>query len=417
MRPRQTLRRGESYRSSRDALALAFSPSENSSRTTDQHQDARGECHDHTLPISSSSRAHRRMIQRHRGIDVHAVDTRFVSYVDECSAPPRVQYMQQRDRASQSKKATASGPQQRDSLDEILESDEYNLPRRRRVKRAPSGQTQHGELLVFVRVFVSVIVISAILCIFVACLFWILYNLSSYASLLASLFNNDSSRGNAHLDASFVQNVEDIRRILELARTQYDALARDNVILHSVRTEEDLGLFELIPHPGNPSMHISVPRFYASVTVNGGDSPSTNKNFREFTNGKLLTPDLASIISQSISANEENDPSQRTIFVSLLSNNDQYCPSTVTNILNSASNPERIRIAIVDRTDSASADYTPCDEPMQPCDSDPEQVLCKFITNIDVYELRSDLDAGAIFSHHIANRMVSHLLLRLLFVY
>ncbi|KAL3795044.1 hypothetical protein HJC23_006365 [Cyclotella cryptica] len=312
--------------------------------------------------------------------------------------------MQQQRGASKSKKAT-SIPQHRDSLDEILDSDDNNLRRRRRVKRAPSGQTQHGELLVFIRVFVSVILLSAIICIVVAFLFWMLYNISTYISFLGLFTNNDTSSGTSQLDATFVPNIEEIRRVLELARTQYDALSRDNTVLHSVRTEEDLGLFESIPHPANPSIHISVPRFYASVTVNGGDSPSTNKHFREFTSGKLLTPDLTSIVGQSISANEENHPFQRTIFVSLLSNNDQFCPFTVANIFNAASNPERIRIAIVDRTDSSLSDYIPCDEPMQPCESDPEQILCKFNKNVDVYELRSDLDAGAIFSRHIANRM------------
>jgi hypothetical protein len=356
---------------------------------------------------SSSNRAHRRMVQRHRGVKyANSMDPRLVSYIDASSSRPssRSGQYRQYDNYNHTKQMELQRQQRHDELlDDLLESDD-NKPRKRRVKRSSSGQSsQHVEILVFIRVFVSVILLSAVSCFAVAVLFSMLYSIPSYIS---SLFGSSNSEERAQLDKDFVQNTEEIRHLLELARTQYDALSKDNNALHSVRTEESLGLFEMIPHPGNPSIHLSVPRFYASVSVGGGDSPTINRVLREFTDGKMLTPELTSTIGSF--SDDESDLSQRTIFVSILSSGGGHCSTAVTNILSTAFNPERVRIAIVDVADTESLDYFPCDEPPRPCDSDPYQILCKLNLNADVYELKSDRDAGAIFSRHIANRMVSH---------
>ncbi|KAL7465604.1 hypothetical protein ACHAXS_005916 [Conticribra weissflogii] len=100
-----------------------------------------------------------------------------------------------------------------------------------------------------------------------------------------------------------------------------------------------------------------------------------------------------------------NNAWDRTIFVSILSFGEQRCPHTVTNILNSAANPYRVRVAVVDVTNSDDANYIPCDQPPESCDIDRDQTLCRLSQNVDVYELDPRVDAGATFLRHIANRM------------
>ena len=276
-------------------------------------------------------------------------------------------------------------------LDDIL--DDKKEPRRRRTKRSSSRHQQHDELFVFIRVFVSIILMSAILCIAAGVLFGMLYKLSTYASSLS--LGRDDDTTDPH-GSDFVKNVDEIKHILQMAQaTQYNQKANDK------------SLFTLISHPGNPSIHISVPQFYAVTTISNGDSPPTTKLLREYTSGKLLTPDLVSIVGSSTSIGKEIDYSQRTIFVSILSNNNQLCSVTISNILSTASYPDRIRIAVVDKTNIESPDYVPCFD-VQSCELDPDQIICQLRDNIDVYELESDLDAGTIFKRNIANRMVSN---------
>ena len=274
-------------------------------------------------------------------------------------------------------------------LDDILDD---KKERRRRTKRSSSGHQQHDELFMFIRVFVSVILMTAMLCIATGFLFGLLYKLSTYASSL-SLGGNDGSIG--HLGSDFVKNVDEIKHILQMAQT-----ARYN------QKATDKSSFTVISHPGNPSLHISVPEYYAATTISNGDSPPTTKLLREYTSGKLLTPELVSIVGSSKSSTEM-DQSQRTIFVSILSNNDPLCSVTISNILSTASYPDRIHIAVVDKTNTESPDYVPCDN-VKSCDLDPDQIICQLRDNFDVYELESDFDAGAIFKRNIANRMVSN---------
>jgi hypothetical protein len=298
-----------------------------------------------------------------------------------------------------------SGQRQLDILDDLID-DKKEYSHRRRTKRTSMSRRQHGELLVFVKVFVSIILLSAVLVAVVSFLFWVLYTLSCYASSLSLRSSDDAL---VELGEEFVQNEDEIKQRIELASEQY---GKESAV-HSIRSEEDQGLFELIQHPGNPSIHLSVPTMYASTIIDNGDLPPTTKLFREYTSGKLLTPALASMIGAAESSDEL---SQRTIFVSILSNNDRQCPITISNILTSAYNPERVRIGVVDVTDSESLNYVPCDEPPQPCNLDPKQIMCRLSDNVYVYEIKPDIDAGTMFCRHIANRMVRNGSLFILYV-
>ena len=226
------------------------------------------------------------------------------------------------------------------------------------------------------------------------------------------------------------QNTDEIRHALELAKTEFDFIESSSssqssspqLLLHSVRGEEKIGYFEQIVHPGDRTKKLSVPKLYASssssssVSSSNREANGSGKTFRQLTQGKLLTPDLAAMIGGGggDSAGIEEEPNsnaaaslfeRRTIFVSIISKNDSRCSHTVTNLLRSATNPERIRVAVVDRTNPLSRDYVACDAPAKPCSTDPDQILCTYNGIVDVYEYNSDLDAGAMFARHIGMRM------------
>lgn len=46
-----------------------------------------------------------------------------------------------------------------------------------------------------------------------------------------------------------------------------------------------------------------------------------------------------------------------------------------------------------------------CDEPIKPCDEDPEQALCKYRRQVDVYQMEAGLSVGPVFARHIGHRM------------
>lgn len=218
------------------------------------------------------------------------------------------------------------------------------------------------------------------------------------------------------LDKVFVQNAEEIRRLLELAKAEFEVMNEQSSSsthysqLHSVRGEEKIGYFEQIVHPGDKAITFSVPKFYAS-SINGETIAGGQKTFRQLTLGKLLTPELAGMIGGVVP--EENEPNisvatsfQKTIFVSIISKDDSSrCSHTVSNLLDTSANPERIRVAVVHRVNPFSKGYLACDSPPKPCNSDPDQLLCKYNANVDVYEMNLELDAGATFARHIGQRM------------
>jgi hypothetical protein len=371
MRPRSL------FTGSRDRFPRSSGP-----YSAQRRQDAREDNFD-LLPSTQYNRAHRRTDQRNGKI-----------HSSSSSRVTRSGYRQQH-HVFHPSYDVEPGQRQLDILDDLIDGKKEYM-HRRRTKRTSMSRRQHGELLVFIRVFVSIILLSAVLVAVVSFLFWVLYRLSCYASSVSLSNGHDAS---FELGDEFVQNEDEIKQIIKLSSKQYgDAFA-----VHSIQSEEGRGLFELIQHPGNSSKHISVPRWYALMTIDNGDLPPTTKLFREYTSGKLLTPTLASMIGST----ESDDLSQRTIFVSILSNGDRQCPLTISNILTSANYPERVRIEVVDMTDSESLDYIPCDEPSQPCNLDPEQIMCRLSENVDVYEIKPDMDAGTMFRRHIANRMVS----------
>lgn len=91
---------------------------------------------------------------------------------------------------------------------------------------------------------------------------------------------------------------------------------------------------------------------------------------------------------------------QPSIFLMVASYRDFQCRETVTAALERATYPSRLVIAVVDQT--APGD-TPCDEPFEPCDQKPGQMLCQH--HIKVYRMDSKDATGPVYARHVGYRM------------
>ena len=45
-----------------------------------------------------------------------------------------------------------------------------------------------------------------------------------------------------------------------------------------------------------------------------------------------------------------------------------------------------------------------CDEPIKPCETDPNQALCKYKRSVDVYQMEAELSIGPVFARHLGHR-------------
>jgi len=132
---------------------------------------------------------------------------------------------------------------------------------------------------------------------------------------------------------------------------------------------------------------LMLPKFWNPRT-HGGD-------IRRFLgDGALLTPEKAASVGSLIDGKE-------TILVVIASYRDPECQNTVEDLYLRAEHPHRIRTVVVDQLREGDKR---CTEPKQPCDEDPEQVVCYFSHLIHSYELDARLAVGPTLARHIAHR-------------
>lgn len=84
-------------------------------------------------------------------------------------------------------------------------------------------------------------------------------------------------------------------------------------------------------------------------------------------------------------------------------NQNHSCRYTIENLFARAKYPERIRVGVVDQIE-AGTDPS-CDLPVMPCSTNPDQALCRYRDQIDVYEMEASLSVGPTFARHVAQRM------------
>lgn len=162
----------------------------------------------------------------------------------------------------------------------------------------------------------------------------------------------------------------------------------------SVR-QEDESTYDTIIHPGDGETVMRVPPFW---------SAPIHQN-------RLMTREEAMKIGSCIESSSEDNHSigdacpleQRTIFVGIASYRDFECRSTVESIFLRARHPERIRVAVVDQI--IAGEDAICNAPLEPCDENPEQALCLYADQVDVYEMKAELSIGPVFARHIGYRL------------
>ncbi|KAL3770239.1 hypothetical protein ACHAWO_009553 [Cyclotella atomus] len=169
----------------------------------------------------------------------------------------------------------------------------------------------------------------------------------------------------------------------------------------SIRDED--GNFEEVLHPGhkakgNPDVPMMLPRFWIN------DPVSVHQN-------TLMSRELAMKIGSCINPDEHGTKgrgddcplAERTIYVAIASYRDWQCRDTVTSIFSRAKHPERVRVGVVDQI--VEGEDGPCDAPYKPCSEDPEQELCKYKSQLDVFQVDAPLSIGPVFARHIGHRM------------
>jgi len=94
---------------------------------------------------------------------------------------------------------------------------------------------------------------------------------------------------------------------------------------------------------------------------------------------------------------------ERTVFVAIASYRDWQCVDTVTSIFSAAKHPERIRVAVVDQI--VAGEDGSCDIPRAPCPEDPDQPICLYKNQIDVFQMEAELAVGPVFARHLGHRL------------
>lgn len=204
----------------------------------------------------------------------------------------------------------------------------------------------------------------------------------------------------------------------------------------SIRDED--GIFEEIKHPGFDEGHdvlMSVPPFWANDPVAIHENKLMSRE-RALSIGTCITPDPKTGSSTRGDACPVNE---RTIFVAIASYRDYQCRDTgkfhqinpsnifcysldpridflfsssfsfipcycaVRSAFSAAAHPERIRVGVVDQI--VVGEDGSCDVPHSPCSVDPNQPLCLYKNQIDVYQMEANLAVGPVFARHLGHRL------------
>lgn len=160
----------------------------------------------------------------------------------------------------------------------------------------------------------------------------------------------------------------------------------------SVRGEEQ----ENMVHVGDLKTIMKVPKFWSPPVHN-------NKQFTREQAMQIGTCAEPDPVTGSSVRGEDCPEDQRTIFIGIASYRDFQCRLTLESAFNRAANPKRIRVGVVDQI--VVGEDVACDEPVKPCEEDPEQALCKYRDQVDVYTMDAPLSVGPVFARHLGYRL------------
>jgi len=137
----------------------------------------------------------------------------------------------------------------------------------------------------------------------------------------------------------------------------------------SVRGEEQ----ETMIHVGDLETVMKVPKFWSPPVHN-------NEQFTREQAMKIGTCAEPDPITGSNVRGEDCPILQRTIFIGIASYRDYQCRQTLETAFRRAENPKRIRVGVVDQI--VVGEDVRCDEPMKPCEEDPEQVRIEILDTV-----------------------------------
>lgn len=156
--------------------------------------------------------------------------------------------------------------------------------------------------------------------------------------------------------------------------------------------------FETIQHPGyamatvTKNVTMRVPKFW--------EPPGGRKSLGE----GLMSRSTALSIGRKIPLKTNENEMIETIYVSVASYRDWQCALTVENLFYRAKYPERIRVAVIDQISIAQNDK-PCTPTAEDCIMDPDRIICKYLHQIDPFQMDSTLAIGPVFARHLGHRM------------
>mmetsp|Transcript_21385 Transcript_21385/g.22860 ORF Transcript_21385/g.22860 Transcript_21385/m.22860 type:complete len:441 (+) Transcript_21385:84-1406(+) len=154
--------------------------------------------------------------------------------------------------------------------------------------------------------------------------------------------------------------------------------------------------YETMIHVGDLSTVMLVPKFWSGPVHN--NKQFTRKQAMQI--GTCAEPDP---VTGSSVRGDACPISQRTIYVGIASYRDFQCRETLESVFLRAENPKRIRVGVVDQI--VVGEDVRCDDPIKPCEEDPEQALCKYKDQVDVYTMDAPLSVGPVFARHIGYRL------------
>ena len=202
----------------------------------------------------------------------------------------------------------------------------------------------------------------------------------------SSITARDLQQPNANADkfANLVQKMRGSKNKVVIPEAKWPVSVRDD--------DKD---FETIIHPGDNKATMSVPKFWSPPVHN--HQLMTRETAMKI--GSCSDPDKRGNYARGDKCPEH----QRTIYLAIASYRDFQCRYTVESAFLRAKYPDRIRVGVVDQI--VDGEDPACNEPIEPCDQNPNQALCKYKDRVDVYEMEAELSVGPVFARHIGHRL------------
>ena len=169
----------------------------------------------------------------------------------------------------------------------------------------------------------------------------------------------------------------------------------------SIRNED--GNLEEVIHPGHkakghPDVQMMLPRFWIDDPVAVHQNTLMSRELA-MKIGSCIHPDA----NGNYARGDKCPLNDRTIFVAIASYRDWQCRDTVSSIFSRAKYPQRVRVGVVDQI--VEGEDGPCDAPYKSCKEDKSQDLCKYKSQLDVFQVEASLSIGPVFARHIGHRM------------